>query len=54
MPFGVPTFVFAGTPFWGVDTTDFFIDALRDPSLLDDAQMKRIVALPASAQRTVS
>ena len=51
--FGVPTFVFAGTPFWGVDATDFFIDVLRDPSLLDDAEMKRIVALPASAQRTV-
>jgi len=51
--FGVPTFVFAGTPFWGVDATDFFIDVLRDPSLLDDAEMRRIVALPASAQRTV-
>ncbi len=52
--FGVPTFVFAGTPFWGVDATDFLIDALNEPSLLDDAEMRRISTIPATAQRTVS
>jgi 2-hydroxychromene-2-carboxylate isomerase len=51
--FGVPTFVFTGTPFWGVDATDFLIDVLHDPSLLDDAEMKRIANLPASVQRAV-
>jgi 2-hydroxychromene-2-carboxylate isomerase len=50
--FGVPTFVFAGTPFWGVDATDFLIDVLNDPSLLNDAEMRRIATLPASAQRS--
>jgi 2-hydroxychromene-2-carboxylate isomerase len=52
--FGVPTFVFAGVPFWGVDATDFLIDVLDDPSLLDDAEMKRIASLPASVQRSVA
>ena len=29
--FGVPTFIYDGTLFWGADETDFLLDALDDP-----------------------
>lgn len=50
--FGVPTFVAYGTPFWGVDATDFFLQVLADPAVLDSAEMRRITGLPAAARRT--
>lgn len=49
--FGVPTFVADGHPFWGIDTTDFLIDYLRDPSVVDPAFTARIEALRPSARR---
>ena len=52
--FGVPTFVFRDMPFWGLDATDFLIDALRDPGLLEDPEMARAAALPATARRRSS
>lgn len=63
--FGVPTVVLnqdggggdaeSGEPgqglFWGLDATDFLLDALRDPAVLNDPEMTRIAALPSSAHR---
>ena len=44
--FGVPTFIHDGTLFWGADETDFLLDALADPSLLQSEEMQRIDTLP--------
>lgn len=52
--FGVPTFVYAGTAFWGVDATDFLLDVLAEPSRLDDPEFARIAGLPAAVQRTAT
>lgn len=54
--FGVPTLALRrgeAEPalFWGVDATDFLLDALRDPSLLSDPDMVRVATLPATARR---
>jgi 2-hydroxychromene-2-carboxylate isomerase len=51
--FGVPTFVADGHVFWGLDATDFFIDYLNDPTVLDNPEMTRVTTLPASASRLV-
>jgi len=44
--FGVPTFIYDGTIFWGADETDFLLDALSDPGLLSSEEMLRINTLP--------
>ncbi len=49
--FGVPTFDLDGTLFWGQDATDFLLDALADPNLLNDPEMIRIEAVRPSAER---
>lgn len=45
--FGVPTFIFDGTLFWGADETDFLLDALRDPGLMKSEEMASINSIPA-------
>ncbi|HZF16899.1 MAG TPA: DsbA family protein [Steroidobacteraceae bacterium] len=49
--FGVPTAVADGQIFWGEDSTEMLFDYLRDPGLFDDAEMRRVTALPISAAR---
>jgi len=49
--FGVPTIVIDGELFWGNDATAMVLAFLADRSLFDDAQMRRIDALPAAAER---
>lgn len=55
--FGVPTFVAerageAPALFWGLDATPMLLAYLADPALFEDAEMRRIAALPAGAQRS--
>jgi 2-hydroxychromene-2-carboxylate isomerase len=50
--FGVPSFVIGNEVFWGADATDFARAYLVDPKVLDDAEMRRVDALPASAARS--
>ncbi len=49
--FGVPTLEMRGNLFWGNDAHDFALAALRDPALLDDAEMRRLGELPVGARR---
>jgi 2-hydroxychromene-2-carboxylate isomerase len=49
--FGVPTLQLGDALFWGNDAHDFAMAALRDPSLLDDAEMQRVANLPVGAAR---
>jgi 2-hydroxychromene-2-carboxylate isomerase len=49
--FGVPTFVANGQLFWGLDSTDFLLDTLDHPALLNDPAMVRIAAVPVGAVR---
>lgn len=49
--FGVPTIVIDGQAFWGVDGTDFALDYLKDPAILDAPEMRRIETLPVAAER---
>lgn len=54
--YGVPTLRFDGGPldgemFWGNDAHEFAIAALRNPSLLKDAEMQRVGALPVGVRR---
>jgi 2-hydroxychromene-2-carboxylate isomerase len=49
--FGVPTLVVDGEAFWGADATDFALAYLEDRSVLDNAEMKRVSALPVAARR---
>jgi len=49
--FGVPTVMIDGQAFWGVDGTDFALDYLRDPAILDAPEMRRIETLPVAAER---
>jgi len=44
--FGVPTFIYDGTLFWGEDETDFLLDVLADPGLLSGTEMDRIDTIP--------
>jgi 2-hydroxychromene-2-carboxylate isomerase len=44
--FGVPTFIYDGTVFWGADETDFLLDVLADPGLLTSEEMVRIGTIP--------
>lgn len=49
--FGVPTLAIGDALFWGEDAHDFALAALRDPALLDEAEMRRVAALPVAARR---
>ena len=45
--YGVPTFDAGGELFWGTDATDFLIDFLRHPALLEQAEFARVAATPS-------
>lgn len=49
--FGVPTFLFGETLFWGQDSLEMMQDYLRDPGIFAMPQMKRAVELPIGATR---
>jgi 2-hydroxychromene-2-carboxylate isomerase len=49
--FGVPTFVVDGEIFWGADSIGFLKAYLRDSSVLDNDEMRRIDHLPVGAAR---
>ncbi|HVI57783.1 MAG TPA: DsbA family protein [Luteimonas sp.] len=49
--FGVPTLAIGEALFWGEDAHEFALAALRDPALLDEAEMRRVAALPEGARR---
>lgn len=49
--FGVPTLAFDGQLFWGNDTHEFALAAMRDPAVLADAEMQRVTALPVGVTR---
>lgn len=49
--FGVPTLAFDRQLFWGNDSHEFALAALRDPGMLDDAEMRRATTLPVGVSR---
>lgn len=49
--FGVPSFVLDGEVFWGEDATPMLRDYLADPRLFDHPEMRRVLAMPAAANR---
>ena len=49
--YGVPTFDTGKELFWGLDATEMLLDYLAYPALFDDAEMRRIAALPVGAAR---
>lgn len=49
--YGVPTLAIDDELFWGNDAHGFALACLADPGLLDDAEMRRVSALPAAVQR---
>lgn len=49
--FGVPTLALGKSLFWGNDAHAFAIAVLRDPALLDEAEMRRLAELPIGVQR---
>jgi 2-hydroxychromene-2-carboxylate isomerase len=49
--FGVPAFVTDGEVFWGADSLDFLKAYLKDPSVIRNAEMQRLDALPVAAAR---
>ena len=49
--FGVPTFVAGGEVFWGEDGVNFVKAYLADNSILKEAEMSRLDALPVGAAR---
>ena len=49
--FGVPTLALGSSLFWGNDAHEFAVAALRDPALLEDAEMRRVAELPVGVQR---
>ena len=49
--FGVPSFVVDGEVFWGADAVAFAKAYLQDRSVLHNAEMRRIDALPVGAAR---
>ena len=44
--FGVPTFVYDKVIFWGADETDFVLQVLADPGILNTEEMVRIDSIP--------
>jgi len=49
--FGVPTLRVDATLFWGNDATPMIEDWLADPQCFDDAEYRRIAALPVGVER---
>jgi 2-hydroxychromene-2-carboxylate isomerase len=49
--FGVPSFVADGEVFWGADSVEFANAFLADASVLRNAEMRRLDALPVAAAR---
>lgn len=49
--FGVPTLQIGDGLFWGADAHEFALAVLRDPTLLDDAEMRRVASLPVGVVR---
>ena len=49
--FGVPSFVVDGEVFWGADALEFVKAFLADPTVVRNAEMRRIDALPIAAAR---
>lgn len=49
--FGVPTFEVDGELFWGADSVEFLKDFLRNPSVIRNAEMRRLDDLPVAAAR---
>ena len=49
--FGVPTAVVGDEIFWGLDATEMLLAYLKDPTIFDDKEMKRIKNLPMLASR---
>ena len=51
--YGVPTFDTGKEIFWGLDATEMLTDYLAHPDLFDEAEMRRLAALPVGAARKV-
>jgi len=49
--FGVPTLQIGDALFWGNDAHPFALAALQDATVLDDADMQRVSALPIGISR---
>ena len=49
--FGVPTLWVDGHMFWGQDSSEMFLDYLRDPELFENDEMQRVSELPVSTHR---
>ena len=49
--FGVPTFDIDGELFWGADSIEFLKAFLKDPSVINNEEMKRLDGLPVAAAR---
>jgi 2-hydroxychromene-2-carboxylate isomerase len=49
--FGVPSFVVDGEVFWGVDSTEMFLDYLQDPEAFRSGEMARLADLPIGQAR---
>ena len=49
--FGVPTLKIGERLFWGNDATEMVLQYLSDPKSVDDAEMRRLDALPIGVQR---
>lgn len=52
--FGVPTIEIGGQLFWGNDATGMALAYLRDQTLFDAPEMRRLDALPVAASRPVA
>ena len=50
--FGVPSFVIDGEVFWGADAVDFAKAFIADPSVVHNAEFRRVDDLPVAAART--
>lgn len=49
--FGVPTFQWGESLFWGQDSLEMMLDYLKNPSLFDSAEMRRVDSLPVGTAR---
>ena len=49
--YGVPAFDTGEELFWGLDATDMLLDYLKDTSVFDEPEMRRIANLPVGAAR---
>jgi 2-hydroxychromene-2-carboxylate isomerase len=49
--FGVPTLGLGKRLFWGNDAHAFAVAVLKDPALMEDAEMRRVAELPVGVQR---